>query len=64
MAVDRDDQEKCCEQSHKHDYGACDEFEAGMNGRCVYCDHDEKCHPGKGQYYNLPLSVGRRLEAA
>jgi len=56
------DDEKCCECSHLPDRGACDNFEKGMNGRCVYCDHDEKCHPGKGETFNLPLSVGIRNE--
>ena len=49
-----------CECSHKYDYGACDDFEKGMNGRCVYCDHEEDCHPGTGKNFNLPLSVGER----
>lgn len=25
--------------------GPCDKFEAGGNGRCVYCDHEIRCHP-------------------
>jgi hypothetical protein len=33
-----------------------------MNGRCVYCDHGEACHPGTGTTYNLPLATGRREE--
>lgn len=38
-------QEKCeCGCCHLPDYGACDTFEAGVNGRCVYCDHAETCH--------------------
>ena len=24
--------------------GPCEEFEAGKNGACVYCDHDRTCH--------------------
>lgn len=32
----------------------------GMNGRCVYCDHGEQCHPGTGATYNLPLGTGHR----
>jgi hypothetical protein len=24
--------------------GPCVEFEAGGNGRCVYCDHERACH--------------------
>jgi hypothetical protein len=44
-----------CECAHLPDYGACSEFEAGMNGRCVYCDHAEACHPGKGSLANGPL---------
>ena len=48
-----------CECSHEPDNGACLDFEAGMNGRCVYCDHAEACHPGTGEYFNLPLGIGR-----
>lgn len=42
----------CC---HYPDLGACPTFEQGMNGRCVYCDHGEECHPGKGNNFNRPL---------
>jgi len=49
----------CC---HDPDYGACDGFEAGFNGRCVYCDHGEDCHPGTGLYHNGPLRAVRRGE--
>jgi len=42
----------CC---HMPDYGACDHFERGFNGRCVYCDHGEECHPGTGPWQNGPL---------
>jgi hypothetical protein len=47
----------CCQVP---DYGACDTFERGGNGRCAYCDHGQSCHPGKGRYFNLPLGVGER----
>jgi len=50
-----------CDCCHVLDYGACDTFERGMNGRCVYCDHDKECHPGTGLYYNTPLSLGNRI---
>lgn len=42
----------CC---HVPDYGACRTFERGRNGRCVYCDHAERCHPGTGRLANGPL---------
>lgn len=42
----------CC---HVPDLGACGEFVEGYNGRCVYCDHDEGCHPGEGLIANGPL---------
>lgn len=48
----------CC---HVPDYGACDEFERGANGRCVYCDHGESCHPGQGAFHNGPLWPVRRV---
>lgn len=48
----------CC---HAVDYGARDTFEAGMNGRCVYCDHAESCHPGTGMFHNGPLEPVSRL---
>ena len=44
-----------CNCAHVPDYGACNKFEEGMNGRCVYCDHSKWCHPGRGQRYNGPL---------
>lgn len=42
----------CC---HKPDYGACQSFEKGANGRCVYCDHGKVCHPGDPKSYNTPI---------
>jgi len=50
----------CC---HQKDFGACDSFEKGMNGRCVYCDHGENCHGPQNnakRFYNAPLGVGVR----
>jgi hypothetical protein len=38
----------CCTSSHEPPDTACKRFERGANGRCVYCDHEEKCHPGPG----------------
>lgn len=38
----------CCTTSHRPLDTACWGFERGANGRCVYCDHEEKCHPGPG----------------
>lgn len=46
----------CC---HYPDYGACRDYEKGMNGRCVYCDHGEQCHPGDGPLANGPLEPQR-----
>lgn len=42
-AVDR-----CCATSHEPLDTACRQFAEGANGRCVYCDHEMKCHPGPG----------------
>lgn len=39
---------QCCKHEHETNDGACATFEAGMNDRCVFCDHEEKCHPGPG----------------
>jgi hypothetical protein len=49
----------CC---HAIDYGACPTFEAGSNGRCVYCDHAEPCHERDKDrpFYNGPIRVGVR----
>ena len=49
-----------CACSHAYDHGACDDYELGRNGRCVYCDHDEDCHPGEEKFFNQPLSIGVR----
>lgn len=60
-----------CECCHVPDLGACGTYLQGMNGRCVYCDHGEKCHPGKGRVANGPLwliqsapSTQHRVDAA
>ena len=50
-----------CSCAHVPDHGACDVFEQGMNGRCVYCDHAEGCHPGHGQFHNGPLAPVERV---
>ncbi len=42
------DQPRCCTSSHDPPDTACTTFETGGNGRCVFCDHEEKCHPGPG----------------
>lgn len=47
-----------CGCSHAHDHGACDDFTGGANGRCVYCDHGQDCHPGPGPFCNGPLQPG------
>ncbi len=39
---------KCCSSSHDPPDTACKTFERGMCGNCVFCDHEEKCHPGPG----------------
>lgn len=39
---------RCCSSAHEPPDTACKLFEAGANGRCVYCDHESKCHPGPG----------------
>lgn len=42
----------CCSSAHRAPDGsirdnACERFEASANPeRCVYCDHEAKCHPG------------------
>lgn len=48
-----------CACSHGFDFGACRTFELGANGRCVYCDHAEGCHPGAGPLANGPLGPFR-----
>jgi len=51
-------QDRCpCGCCHVPDYGACQSFEKGANGLCVYCDHGEECHPGNPESYNTPLGV-------
>ena len=39
---------KCCESSHDPPDTACRGYLESSNGRCVYCDHEKKCHPGPG----------------
>lgn len=53
-----DEAVKCpCGCCHSTDHGACQTFEKGANGRCVYCDHGEGCHPGDPDRFNTPLGV-------
>lgn len=40
--------DRCCTSSHEPPDTACRSFLAGANGRCAYCDHEKKCHPGPG----------------
>lgn len=40
--------ERCCSSRHEPADTACRGFERGLNGRCVYCDHEASCHPGPG----------------
>jgi len=45
MPDDIDEADRCdCGCRALPDYGACDNFESGETGRCVYCDHAETCH--------------------
>jgi hypothetical protein len=30
--------------TYQNNLGPCKTFEAGANGRCVWCDHEESCH--------------------
>lgn len=39
---------RCCNSSHEPPDTACRTFAAGLNGRCVFCDHEQLCHPGPG----------------
>jgi hypothetical protein len=58
--------QKCsCGCCHAVDYGACDAFEEGGNGRCVYCDHSEPCHERDKNrpMFNGPLEPGFRTES-
>lgn len=48
-----------CQCAHSPDLGACDSYEQGANGRCVYCDHDKPCHESIGEYANGPLAPHR-----
>jgi hypothetical protein len=42
-------QKKCeCGCCDSPDYGACQRFELGGNGRCAHCDHAHPCHNLKG----------------
>lgn len=51
--------ERCeCGCCHVPDHGACQSFEKGANGRCVYCDHGKDCHPGNPKRFNTPLGIG------
>lgn len=34
--------------------GPCATYELGMNGRCVFCDHGQTCHPFEKKDANIP----------
>ena len=34
----------CCEVADDPPGTPCTDYVVGANGRCVYCDHDHKCH--------------------
>lgn len=36
---------ECRCPTYPDNLGPCATFEQGANGRCVYCDHLECCHP-------------------
>jgi hypothetical protein len=48
----------CC---HVPDNGACPKYIAGLNDRCVVCDHSVVCHRRKGEApphnWNTPVKV-------
>ena len=35
---------ECTCATYESNLGPCKIFEAGANGRCVYCDHEKECH--------------------
>lgn len=43
--------------------GPCEYFEEGMNGRCVYCDHHDLCHPSKSTIERLVKGLNAILPA-
>lgn len=47
----------CCDRPEPE---PCSTYERGLNGRCVYCDHEAKCHKKWGDVF---LSARRRGEA-
>ena len=38
----------CCSSCHSPPDTACKSFVESLTGNCVYCAHEEKCHPGPG----------------
>lgn len=49
----------CCLSCHYPADTACRKFHVGGNGRCVYCDHEQKCHPGPG----ATCDIGKEMVA-
>ena len=47
----------CCDRPEPE---PCGTYEKGMNGRCVYCDHEAKCHKRWSDGF---LAARRRGEA-
>lgn len=55
--------QRCCSSSHVPIDTACRNLEIGLNGRCVFCDHEVKCHPGPGATCEIGSGEGPPPEA-
>lgn len=42
--TERFENPKCRCNTYPDNLGPCKTWEVGMNGRCVYCDHENLCH--------------------
>jgi hypothetical protein len=51
----------CCDRSWPE---PCDTYEKGMNGRCVYCDHEGKCHKSWSDIFLAARRRGESIDSA
>lgn len=51
----------CCDRPEPE---PCSTYERGMNGRCVYCDHEAKCHKRWGDVFQAARRRGESIDSA
>lgn len=53
-----------CDWCDRPEPDPCSTYEQGMNGRCVYCDHEAKCHSSWGDKFLTARRRGESIDTA